>query len=59
MSGVTGKTGHHVQGRVGLEHKNVYGHVPDHAQILAAKNALVSVAKLNLVKQEIVQVNAW
>ena len=57
-SGANGGTGNHVQERVGLEHNNVYGHVPGHAQLLAVETALVTVEKLKLAKQELVQVNA-
>ena len=57
-SGANGGTGNHVQERVELGHNNVYGHVPGHAQLLAVETALVTVEKLKLAKQALVQVNA-
>jgi len=55
VSGVTGRTGNHVQGRVGLEHSNVCGHAPDHAQLLAAKIVLVTVVKPGHAKEYLAQ----
>ena len=57
-SGANGGNGNHVQERVELPDNNVYGHVPGHAQLLVAETALVTVEKLKLAKQELVQVNA-
>lgn len=56
-SGANGGTGNHVQERVELGHNNVHGHVPGHAQRLAVETALVTVEKLKLAKQALVQVN--
>ena len=54
--GLTGKTGHHVRRRVGLDPKNVSARVTNHDQHLAGKTALVSVGKLSRAKLEFVQV---
>ena len=58
VSGVTGETGSHVQQPVGLETSNAHVRVPSHAQLLAVETALVTVEKLKLAKQALVQVNA-
>jgi len=55
VSGVTGRTGNHVQGRVGLEHSNVCAHAPNHAQLLAAKIVLVTVVKPGHAKEYLAQ----
>ena len=57
VSGVSGETGNHVQRHVVLEYSNVCARVPDHAQLLAGKIALVPVERPNRAKQGFVQVN--
>ena len=57
VGGVIGETGNHVQGRVGLEHSNVYVHVPGHAQLLGGKIALVPIVKPGHAKEYLAQVN--
>ena len=59
VNGVIGKTGHHVQRRVELEHRNVRARVPSLAQLLAGTIALVLVGRANRVKEYLVQVKAW
>ena len=54
--GLTGKTGHRVRGRVGLDRRNVCARVPNHDQPLEGKIALVSVGKPSRAKRELVQV---
>jgi len=56
VDGLTGKTGHRVRGRVGLDRRNVCARAPNHDQLLAGKIALVSVGKPSRAKRELVQV---
>ena len=56
-SGVIGEPGNNAQGRVALEHNNVYARAPGHAQLLVGKIALVPVRKPRHAKRDLVQVN--
>ena len=57
VSGVTGKTGNHVPGRVGLERSNVCARAAAHDQLLAGKIVLVLVVNQDLAKEYLAQVS--
>lgn len=59
VSGVTGKTGSHVQKPVGLETSNEHVRAPNHAQRLAGKNVSAPVVNRNHAKEFPVQVNKF